>query len=229
MKRAVLMLGLIAMASVSIWARQAQSQPDADGAYQAGKGSVRAPNLVRATAAVYPDNLQGAALKQVCKIEVIVDADGTLKSVKPEDEASPFNEAAITAVKQSQFEAGTLDGKPVPVRTVLWVPFASPDRPAIPEIPSKSKMTMPVLIHQENPLYTDVARTKKIEGAVLITIQINEEGVPVRPRVVRSLGYGLDENAVDAVRNYRFKPAMVEGVPIAVQITVEVNFHLYGH
>jgi outer membrane biosynthesis protein TonB len=52
--------------------------------------------------------------------------------------------------------------------------------------------------------------------------------MPQHPRVVRGIGYGLDEQALKAVMKYRFKPAMKEGsVPVPVMITVEVNFRLY--
>ena len=50
---------------------------------------------------------------------------------------------------------------------------------------------------------------------------------PQNPRVIRSLGMGLDEKALGAVRQYRFKPALKDGKPVAVRITVSVNFRLY--
>ena len=61
----------------------------------------------------------------------------------------------------------------------------------------------------------------------MISIIVDSRGYPQSPRVVRSLGMGLDEKALDAVRRYRFKPAMKDGKPVPVMITVEVNFRLY--
>jgi TonB family protein len=46
-------------------------------------------------------------------------------------------------------------------------------------------------------------------------------------RIVRSLGYGLNEKAIEAVSKYRFKPAMKDGQPVPVEVNIEVNFHLY--
>jgi TonB family protein len=56
---------------------------------------------------------------------------------------------------------------------------------------------------------------------------VGPDGKPHNIRVVRTLGLGLDEKAIEAVKNWRFKPAMKDGKPVAVQISVEVEFHLY--
>jgi TonB family protein len=53
---------------------------------------------------------------------------------------------------------------------------------------------------------------------------VDEHGMPTAIRVVRSIGHGLDENAVAAVSQYRFRPATVDGNPIAARITIEVSF-----
>ena len=75
--------------------------------------------------------------------------------------------------------------------------------------------------------FSDEARRAKYEGAVMVTIIVDAKGVPQNPRIVRSIGMGLDEKALEAVRRYRFKPAMKDGKPVAVVMTVEVNFRLY--
>lgn len=56
---------------------------------------------------------------------------------------------------------------------------------------------------------------------------VDESGVPRNVHVVRPLGMGLDDNAVDAVRRYRFEPSTFQGKPVPVEIDVEVNFRLY--
>jgi TonB family protein len=61
----------------------------------------------------------------------------------------------------------------------------------------------------------------------MITLIVDAQGVPQNVRVLRALGKGLDEKAMEAVRRYRFKPAMNDGKPVPVMITVEVNFRLY--
>jgi TonB family protein len=56
---------------------------------------------------------------------------------------------------------------------------------------------------------------------------VTEDGTPTDFRVEKSLGYGLDEKALQAAAKYRFKPAMRDGNPVSQRITVEMNFRLY--
>jgi TonB family protein len=86
----------------------------------------------------------------------------------------------------------------------------------------------PVLLHQVDPEFSDEARRAKYQGICMISIIVDANGNPQNPRVVRPLGMGLDEKALEAVRQFRFKPAMKDGkTPVPVMITVEVNFRLY--
>ena len=76
--------------------------------------------------------------------------------------------------------------------------------------------------------FSDEARRAKYQGVCLISLIVDAQGNPQNPRVVRALGMGLDEKALEAVRKYKFKPAMKDGkTPVPVMITVEVNFRLY--
>jgi TonB family protein len=75
--------------------------------------------------------------------------------------------------------------------------------------------------------FSDEARRNKLQGSVLLTLIVDPQGNPQNVTVSRSLGMGLDEKAIEAVRQYRFKPAMLNGNPVAVRISTEVNFRLY--
>jgi TonB family protein len=88
-------------------------------------------------------------------------------------------------------------------------------------------VTNPVPVSTPEAEFSDEARRAKYQGAVMVTMVVDARGVPQSPRVVQSLGMGLDEKALEAVRRYRFKPAMKDGKPVPVIITVEVNFRLY--
>jgi TonB family protein len=61
----------------------------------------------------------------------------------------------------------------------------------------------------------------------MISVIVDARGYPRNPRVIRSLGMGLDEKALEAVQRYRFRPAMKDGRPVSAMINVEVNFRLY--
>ncbi|MGA2084504.1 MAG: energy transducer TonB, partial [Terracidiphilus sp.] len=86
----------------------------------------------------------------------------------------------------------------------------------------------PILVNNIVPEFSDQARREKIQGVVMVSLLVNEEGVPIDLSVTKGLGYGLDEKALEAVSQYRFKPAMRGGVPVEARITVEVNFRLYS-
>ena len=62
---------------------------------------------------------------------------------------------------------------------------------------------------------------------MILWLVVGADGLPHHLRVARSLGMGLDEKALDAVRLWRFQPATLNGQPVAVEINVEVSFRLY--
>jgi len=75
--------------------------------------------------------------------------------------------------------------------------------------------------------FSDEARRAKFQGVCVISVIIDTEGKPRNLHVVRELGMGLDEKAMEAVSQYRFKPAMKDGVPVPVSIQIEIVFRLY--
>jgi TonB family protein len=87
-------------------------------------------------------------------------------------------------------------------------------------------VSAPVPIFKVEPEYSEEARKAKFQGTVLLAIVVDESGQTGNVRVVRALGMGLDEKAMEAVRKWRFKPGYKDGKPVAVLANVEVNFRL---
>jgi len=85
----------------------------------------------------------------------------------------------------------------------------------------------PTLVYDPEPEYSDEARRAKYTGIVVVSLIVDAQGLPQRIHVARALGMGLDEKAVEAVRQYKFKPAMYQGKPVPCDISVEVNFQIY--
>jgi beta-glucosidase len=86
----------------------------------------------------------------------------------------------------------------------------------------------PVVLKQPVAIFSDEARRAHFQGVCIVALIVDAQGNPQAVHVVRPLGKGLDEKAVEAVRKYRFKPAMKDGkTPVAVAVNVEVNFRLY--
>ncbi len=88
-------------------------------------------------------------------------------------------------------------------------------------------VSAPILIHSVEPEFTDQARQANYTGTVSIQLIVDSQGNPQDAHVVRHLGMGLDEKAVEAVNQYRFRPAVYQGHPVAVQMIVEVDFRLH--
>ena len=88
-------------------------------------------------------------------------------------------------------------------------------------------VSAPRTLYAPDPEYSEEARRAKFQGSVLLALIVGPDGNPRDLHIMRSLGLGLDEKALDAVRTWRFEPARKDGVPVAVQISVEVNFRLY--
>jgi TonB family protein len=88
-------------------------------------------------------------------------------------------------------------------------------------------VSAPTIIYQVEPQFSDQARAAKFNGLVTVQLILNAQGVPENVHVIRGVGMGLDENAVEAVRQYRFQPAKENGNPVPVLLNVEVNFQFF--
>ncbi|MGA9586401.1 MAG: energy transducer TonB [Terracidiphilus sp.] len=88
-------------------------------------------------------------------------------------------------------------------------------------------VSAPAVIYSVQPEFSDQARQSNFQGTVGLQLIVDANGNPQNIRVSRHLGMGLDEKAIDAVRQYKFRPAMYQGHPVAVQIVVDVEFHLH--
>jgi len=89
-------------------------------------------------------------------------------------------------------------------------------------------VTQPSVIRKTEVDFSEEARIAKMSGTVLMSVIVGDDGKVRDVRVDRSLGLGLDERAIEAVRTWQFKPGIKDGMPVAVAVNVEVNFRLQG-
>ena len=85
-------------------------------------------------------------------------------------------------------------------------------------------VSAPVVVSRVNPVLSEEARQAKLGGSVTLAMVVDANGNPRDIRVIKGLGMGLDENAVEAVGKWKFNPGMKNGKPVNVRATVEVNF-----
>jgi TonB family protein len=84
----------------------------------------------------------------------------------------------------------------------------------------------PIMIKFVPPGIADNALREKFQGGVVVSFIVDKQGVPQNPHVMLPIGLGLDDKAIEAVKKWRFKPAMKDGEPVAVRFNYEINFSL---
>jgi periplasmic protein TonB len=85
-------------------------------------------------------------------------------------------------------------------------------------------VTPPRIIKQVNPHYPNDRGVRAV-GSVIIGLIVSSKGIPKEPHIVKSLDKDLDQSALDAVKEWRFAPAQKDGKPIAVRISLQIQFH----
>jgi TonB family protein len=87
-------------------------------------------------------------------------------------------------------------------------------------------ITPPIPVYTVDPHYSEEGRKKHIQGECMVQVIVDAQGIIQNARIVKPLGYGLDEMAIEAVKSYRLKPARKDGKPAPVYITIAINFRL---
>jgi TonB family protein len=149
-----------------------------------------------------------------------------------EEHGEAAGKAVIQVVPMWRFQPGLVDGKP----REFTGTFEMDCRASVATGEGGSSgggvfrvgggVTAPVPIYRPEPDYSEEARRMKYQGTTILYVEVDTSGHATNMRVVRALGLGLDENAMEAVNQWRFKPGMKNGAPVTVAATVEVNFRL---
>ncbi len=233
-----------------LWAQSAepslpmhQQQPDQDGIYYVGP-EVNTPRMVLTAEARYPLGIAANHIKGMTVCAAVIDVDGVPKHIQLlHTHGDAFDRAAIAAMKVSRFEPGRLGGKAVPVWVDLRVVFRADMSQTTPEIliterdlkpPSESELedkhhhvlsyVAPMPLHTVDADFDDPFARHPYVQVALVNVLVDSEGMPRDVRVVRGLGFGLDQKAVAAVWHYRFTPALRKGTPIEARRNLEVRF-----
>lgn len=185
-----------------------------------------------------------AAIGRYASITLTFDVDeqGYPVRFKPENSSrTMWEEEGIALVRNWRFFPATRDGTPVAASctiTLAWGQrkiepstlseiFTFTDPRIVPTISTKDPhFNAPLLISRAEPDYTAEALKAKIEGAVVLSVVVENDGSIGKMQVVRPLGYGLDEQAIAAVSKWRFARTYSRGQAVPIAITIEVKFHL---
>jgi len=139
----------------------------------------------------------------------------------------PAATAALHAIESWRFVPGRRNGKATATTAEFELSCAAG---AVPEETSATRIgngvTPPQLRNKVEPEYSEEARRAKYQGNILLSLDVGPDGYAHHIYTLRMLGLGLDEKAIEAVRQWRFAPGMKDGKPVRVQATIEVNFRL---
>jgi len=195
---------------------------------------------------VYPPDAKAARLQGSVVLDAVIGKDGIIENLKVVSGPPELTRSAVDAVRQWTYKPYLLNGDPVAVETTITVTYALGSSPATPapqsmnsSAPSTQTATAPgqpmhiggdvqrpILIHQAEPEYSQQAKIAKFSGTVRLSLVVEANGRPTHIRVVKGVGMGLDEKAVEAVRQYQFKPATLAGRAVPVDLYIDVNFQM---
>jgi TonB family protein len=195
---------------------------------------------------IYPPDAKAAHIQGSVVLNAIIGKDGSVENLQVISGPPALAGSAIDAVKQWKYDPYLLNGQPVEIETTITVNFTLPDSPnpqgqgtttqpdatvseynGVPLKKIGNGVSAPMVIYQVEPQFSQEASQAKFMGVVLLNLIVDQDGLPQNVHVVRGVGMGLDEKAVEAVRQYKFKPAMENGSPVPVSINVEVNFQIF--
>ena len=143
----------------------------------------------------------------------------------PEKPAMPGEGDGGVEGVEGGVEGGVAGGIPggVPGGVVGGVPGGVVDEPPIR---IGGEVVPPELINRVQPVYPEIARKARVQGVVIIEAIIDKQGYVTESRVLRGLPMGVSEAAAAAIGRWKYKPAMLNGRPVAVYLTVTVTFTL---
>jgi TonB family protein len=178
---------------------------------------------ISASNPAYPPIAKAAHVQGDVILSAVISKTGEVEDVKAIGGPPMLVGSAIEAAKQWKFQPDPTRADPTPMTATLIVHFTLDDAAK----PQGGNASMPLLIYRVDPEFSAEARQAKIGGVVLVNMTVNAQGIPENVHVLRGLGHGLDEQAVEAVKQYRFKPATEDGKPVAKELNIEVNFNIF--
>jgi TonB family protein len=159
----------------------------------------------------------------------VIGKDGRVKSLHAASGDMSTIPAAMDAVRQWTYRPTVINGEPVEVATEVDVVFTPPkqqQQQVSTVAPPAKDFSPPVALTKVEPEYSPEAHLAKFQGSVQVSLTVDEKGQPQDVKVLKPVGLGLDEKAVEAVRKWTFRPGMKNGKAVAVPANVEVQFKL---
>jgi TonB family protein len=215
----------------------AAPQPESAKPVRVSAGAMAGQVLSRVNP-IYPPDTKAAHVEGAVVLHAVISKTGEVRDLNVVSGPAELRTSAIDAIHQWIYKPYLLNGQPTEVETTITVNYklddprdsqSQDDESASGIVPRKigGGVSAPVLIYSAVPEYTEQAKKDKVDGTVLVNFWVDEQGMTKHVHVRRGVGDGLDEKAVEAVNQYRFKPAMKGGKPVLVEMNSEVNFKIF--
>jgi TonB family protein len=191
----------------------------------------------------YPKHALKSNMQGEVVLRLTVGKDGRVTRTEAVSGNPELADSAIHAAHKWLYIPYFRDAKAVEAQTMVTINFkvAGDGRPDIsatykmPSVPSVGRIfkpgddgvSAPKVVVAPDPGYSEEARQDKYQGVCVLELVVGPDGRPYDIKVTKALGKGLDEKAVEAVQQWRFRPAVKDGQPVSVAIDVEVQFRLY--
>jgi TonB family protein len=184
--------------------------------------------LIKKVEPVYPDEARKAGIEGLVVLEGTIDTEGNVSKVKVlKGENESLNKAAAEAVKQWKYKPAILKGKPMPVNFTVTVKFSLNDKESGAPKPAESaEHPGPKPVKKVSPTYPEEARKEGIEGTVILEATIDAEGNVAKVKVLKGEIDSLNKAAVEAIKQWKYEPVIVEGKAMPSTFTVTMKFAL---
>jgi bla regulator protein blaR1 len=187
--------------------------------------------VIKMTKPVYPPDAKAGGIQGLVRLDVVVGKDGTVKEIRNAAGRPELIPAAADAVKNWIYEPVLKDGQAVEFIVTVDVNFslqkeATPARAASrAPIEIRGSVQEGKLVNKVRPVYPPDAKAAGLQGSVKLVVVVAENGMLGEIRSVTG-PLPLIQSAVDAVRQWTWKPTTLDGAPVPVMTEIMVNFRL---
>jgi TonB family protein len=183
-----------------------------------------APTVLKSAIALYTEDARTHGIEGTVTIEALIGEDGQIRSTKLlKGLGFGLDEVALSSVQGWTLSPATRNGLPVSVGAQLDVAFSLRSANAVRMGPG---MLLPTVQQKVDPQYTDEARRAKLSGMVVLQAVVRSDGTVDVLRVVRGLPLGLTDSAIQAIKQWQFRPGQKDGQNADIALNIEVNFNI---
>jgi TonB family protein len=167
-----------------------------------------------------------ATEKRSAFAQVRIAKDGQVTAIAVNSGDSVYDQAATDTIRRASPFAPLPASAHVECIAIRLNFFHAPGQKVL--VTTGGGISAPKVVFSPDPEYSEEARKAKLQGVCVLSIIVDPQGKPEDIKVARSLGMGLDEKAIEAVKRWKFKPAMKDGKPVAVAVNIQMVFRLPG-